>query len=216
MGVIERRAREKDDMRRNILDSAAELFLEHGYENVSMRKIAERIEYAPSTIYLHFRDKMDIVTNLCTTTFAELDRRLQEILDLGLPPLETLRRSLRTYIDFGRAHPSHYVFVFCTPSTVFKGMEQSSGAELYGCGMGSFERLRTGLRVCMEAGVLPQADVEVTAQSTWLMIHGVTSGLILETEFPFVDHEMLIEHALDRIIAGLLAQPAAAEKHARA
>lgn len=42
MGVAERRAREKDDLKRKILDTAAELFIEQGYENVSMRKIANR------------------------------------------------------------------------------------------------------------------------------------------------------------------------------
>lgn len=203
MGVAERRAREKDDLRKKILDTAADLFIEQGYENVSMRKIADRIEYAPSTIYLHFRDKVDIVANLCAATFGELDRRLQEILDLGLAPLETLHRSLRAYIDFGLDHPSHYVFVFCTPTSMFKDMEQSSGEQIYGCGMGSFGRLKNGLTACMAAGVIREADVELLAQSTWLMVHGITAGLICQAEFPFVDKEMLIEHSLGRLIGSL-------------
>lgn len=203
MGVAERRAREKDDLRKKILDTAAELFLEQGYENVSMRKIADRIEYAPSTIYLHFRDKVDIVANLCTMTFSELDRRLQEILDLRLPPMETLRQSLRAYIQFGLDHPSHYVFVFCTPSSMFKDMQQSSGEQLYGCGMGSFQRLVEGLQLCMATGHIRPGNVELIAQSTWLMMHGITSGLICEADFPFVDKEMLIDHSLDRILGSL-------------
>lgn len=203
MGVAERRAREKDDLRQKILDTAAELFIEHGYENVSMRKIADRIEYAPSTIYLHFRDKVDIVANLCTVTFGELDRRLQEIMDLGLAPWETMRRSLRAYIDFGLDHPSHYVFVFCTPTSMFAEMEQSTGEQIYGCGMGSFGRLRDGLTACMATGDIREGNVELMAQSTWLMMHGITSGLICEAEFPFVDKDLLIEHSLDRILGSL-------------
>lgn len=203
MGVAERRAREKDDLRKKILDSAAELFIEQGYENVSMRKIAERIEYAPSTIYLHFRDKIDIVANLCSATFGELDRRLEEIYTQGLGPMETLRRSLRAYIEFGLEHPSHYVFVFCTPSSTFQNMAAESGQAIYGCGMASFYRLIDGLRVCMEAGVIRRGNVDLLAQSTWLMIHGLTSGLVCAADFPFVDREMLIEHSLNRIIGSL-------------
>lgn len=203
MGVAERRAREKDDLKRKILDTAAELFIEQGYENVSMRKIADRIEYAPSTIYLHFRDKIDIVANLCTATFAELDRRLEEIYLMGMGPMETLRKSLRAYIDFGLDHPSHYAFVFCTPSAMFKDMEKESGQAIYGCGMASFYRLIDGLRVCMEAGLIRKGNLDLLAQSTWLMMHGVTAGLVCSADFPFVDKEMLIEHSLDRIVGSL-------------
>ncbi len=203
MGVAQRRAREKDELRRKILGAAAELFLEEGYQNVSMRKIAERIEYAPSTIYLHFQDKVQLVGYLCTETFAELDRRLEDIMELGLSPLETLRKSLRAYIDFGREYPSHYIFVFCTPESLFKNIEKESCQAVYGCGMSSFERLKAGLAECMHAGVIREADLELTAQSTWLMIHGITAGLVTCTSFPFVDKELLIEHSLDRIVGSL-------------
>ena len=61
MGVQERRAREKKELRGEILDAARDLFLREGYENVSMRKIAEKIEYSPTTIYLYFQDKADLL-----------------------------------------------------------------------------------------------------------------------------------------------------------
>ena len=117
--------------------------------------------------------------------------------------METLRRSLRAYIDFGLEHPSHYVFVFCTPSSMFQSMTEESGRAIYGCGMASFYRLIDGLRACMEAGVIRKANVDLVAQSTWLMMHGLTSGLVCAADFPFVNKEMLIEHTLDRIIASL-------------
>ena len=58
MGVQERRAREKENIREEILDAARTLFVKEGYENVSIRKIAAKIEYAPGTIYLYFEDKL--------------------------------------------------------------------------------------------------------------------------------------------------------------
>jgi AcrR family transcriptional regulator len=61
MGIVERRQREKQQMRRQILDTAMDLFIENGYEEVSIRRIADHIEYSPATIYLYFQDKDDIL-----------------------------------------------------------------------------------------------------------------------------------------------------------
>ena len=70
MGVHERRAREKKELRQEILDAARDLFLREGYENVSMRKIAEKIEYSPTTIYLYFQDKADLLDCICEETLG--------------------------------------------------------------------------------------------------------------------------------------------------
>ena len=72
MGITERREREREEVRRKILDAAHELFRREGYENVTMRRIAEAIEYSPTTIYNHFEDKDDLVKALCQEDFAAL------------------------------------------------------------------------------------------------------------------------------------------------
>lgn len=204
MGTAERRAREKDDLRRKIIHAATELFLQHGYESVSMRKIADRIEYAPSTIYLYFRDKTELLTSICRDTFQELDDRLDAIADLRLPLLEHLRHALRAYVDFGLAHPSHYIFVFCTKVQVGEGVDAAVAQQIHQAGDSSFGKLIEGLRMCMEAGLIAPADLEVTAQSVWLMMHGLTAGLAVNCGFPYVEHELLINSTLDRIVGSLL------------
>lgn len=60
MGIVQRKEREKEEMRRLILDAALRLFREHGYDGVSIRNIAEAIEYSPGTIYLYYKDKSEI------------------------------------------------------------------------------------------------------------------------------------------------------------
>src|SRR5438128_10701383 len=72
MGIIERREREREEIRRKILDAAHELFATEGYDHVTMRRIAEAIEYSPTTIYLHFKDKDELVHELCQEDFAKL------------------------------------------------------------------------------------------------------------------------------------------------
>jgi AcrR family transcriptional regulator len=61
MGIKERKELEKQKMRKLILDNAMKLFLEKGFENITIRHIAEKIEYSPATIYLYFKDKDEIM-----------------------------------------------------------------------------------------------------------------------------------------------------------
>src|SRR5882724_4499666 len=112
MSVQERRAREKANIREEILEAARALFVKEGYEHVSMRKIAEKIEYAPGTIYLYFRDKAEILERLCEETFSKLEQRMQAINADPSDPLEGLRRGLRTYVQFGIDNPHHYIVSF--------------------------------------------------------------------------------------------------------
>ena len=70
MGITERKAREKKDLRALILKTAEELFVREGYEKVSMRKIASRMEYSPTTIYHHFTHKAELFGCLLSSYHA--------------------------------------------------------------------------------------------------------------------------------------------------
>ena len=78
MGIKERREREKAEIREKILDAARDLFVSEGYEAVSMRKIADRIEYSPTAIYLHFKDKEAVMRELCDLDFLALALGVRE------------------------------------------------------------------------------------------------------------------------------------------
>ena len=75
MGTRERREREKGELRAKILDAARTLFMKDGYDAVSMRKIAEAIEYSPTAIYQYFPDKTTLVLALCEADFREWGQR---------------------------------------------------------------------------------------------------------------------------------------------
>src|SRR2546428_11503586 len=100
MGTTERKARHKADLKQEILDAARALFVKEGYESVSIRKIADKIEYAPGTISLYFREKAEILDRICEETFAKLLLKMNAIKQDTAPPLDKLRRGLRTYIQF--------------------------------------------------------------------------------------------------------------------
>ena len=73
MGIEERRDRERQAITDSILDAARELFLAEGYPSVSIRKIAERIEYSPAAIYSYYPSKDDIFLALAKEGFHRLD-----------------------------------------------------------------------------------------------------------------------------------------------
>ena len=200
MGVKERREREKEALRREILDAASELFVEEGYQSVSMRKIAEKIEYSPTTIYLYFRNKAELIATICDETFQEMIGIHEQINAHEPDPLARLRKGLRAYVDFGLAHPSHYILTFMTPFSDDDFPEEyvyesSSGGR-------SFDTLRSSVRYCVEHRVFRDVDVEVTSQALWAVIHGVTSLLIAHPQFPWADRDTVVDTAIDAAIAG--------------
>lgn len=207
MGIAERQTRDKEALRHKILQAAGELFIEQGYESVSLRKVAEKIEYAPSTIYLYFKDKAELLGSICLETFALLNERLDEIETRKLPPLAGLEAGLRSYIRFGMEHPHHYLatFTFRPPSPGSKQLCQLETVDQVG--FQSFDYLRRSVRNAMDAGVIRKSDLEVTCQSLWMLIHGVTTMCIqadCETGFPWNTPDRLIDCSMDIIIRGLL------------
>ena len=114
MGTKERRKREKENLRQEILDAARQLFLKNGYDNVSMRLIAEKIEYSPTTIYLYFKDKAELFRSICEETFGKLERELAAINSTDSDPVDCLRKGGEAYIRFGLRYPYHYQLVFLT------------------------------------------------------------------------------------------------------
>ena len=200
MGVQERKAREREELRQEILDSARDLFVEQGYEAVSMRKIADRIEYSPTTIYLYFRDKADLFDQLCGDTFQRLVERLGTIHKEGDDPVAGLRAGLRAYIDFGLENPAHYRLTFMTPH--IRRCEET-GSRADSMGQQAFGCLREAVAACVSTGRLRVNDIEITSQMLWSAAHGITSLLVNCCTFPWADREEIIHHLLDTLIGGL-------------
>ena len=108
----ERRKLPKAALREEIMNAAAELFAAEGYESASMRKIARRIGYTPMSIYLHFKDKADLLDCICEQAFAELYTR-HELVDAQISdPGQRLKAGMRAFIDFARQNPSYYRAIF--------------------------------------------------------------------------------------------------------
>lgn len=204
MGVKERKTREKENLRQEILDAASELFAREGYASVSMRKIADKIEYSPTTIYLYFKDKTDLLNQICEETFGKLIETVAAIeAKSSDTPVNCLQKGMRAYIEFGLKYPNHYEVTFITPIMDFLGSEAKpfEGST----GQKAFDYIARQVAGSMAAGEIKRGDVAVVSQTIWAAIHGVTALLISHRDFPFVKRKVLIDSVIGTTIKGLQA-----------
>src|SRR3954447_2839399 len=113
MGIKERQERDREAVGRSILDAARELFTAEGYQNVSIRKIAERIEYSPTAIYSYFPSKDDIFFALAEEGFRLLFCYGEACRDAApADPVERLRAMFLRYYEFSKEHPEYFALMF--------------------------------------------------------------------------------------------------------
>jgi AcrR family transcriptional regulator len=207
MGVKERRGREKSETRDKILDAARELFVTEGYEGVSMRRVAEKIEYSPTAIYVHFTDKNELFHELCRQDFARLQEVMQSA-DMPADPIERLRQIGRSYIQFGVRFPNHYVFMFMTPHLPQEPDEEDR--EIMGNPeKDAYAMLKRAVQEAINAGCFRDEvqDAELVSQTLWASVHGVISLNIAKCKDPWVEWrplEFRAEIMLDITLRGLL------------
>ena len=179
MGIQERRIREKKQLRQQILDAARALFITEGYESVSMRKVADRIEYSPTTIYLYFKNKADLLSALSEKTLHHLLDTLEGLSKDTGDPVMALRKAAKTYVEFGLTHPQDYELTFIIRPHHQRGLglEAGSGGER------AFHYLRPMVNECIRQKKFRQVDIETAGQALWSAMHGVTSLLIAYPDF---------------------------------
>ncbi len=207
MGTRERREREKTDMRGKILSAARTLFADHGYEEVTMRQIADRIEYSPTAIYHHFANKQELVGCLCDLDFEEFAGHFGEASGIA-DPIERIRAIGLAYLQFSVRRPHHYRFLFMTvlpPLPAPPPIHYSPERDAYAM-------LRTA---CQEAidqrRVRPDyTDADQLAQILWASLHGLISLRMVKGDQPWIpwrDLEQSARKAVEMMFHGILTEP---------
>lgn len=203
MGITERREREREEVRRKILDAARDLFATEGYPAVTMRKIAEAIEYSPTAIYGHFEDKDDLVHALCHEDFA----RLLGVFDgqaAPVDPIDRIRQLGRGYALFAEQNPNHYRFMFMTPGKLERTHELSEP------GQQAFLRVLAAVEEGIAQGRFRTTDALLIAQVLWASLHGAVALLVTykPEHFPVAPPAAdLVQQVCDNALRGFLKSP---------
>lgn len=184
MGIKERKKRDAGKMRSRILKAAMELYVKGGYDNVTMRRIAAKIEYSPGTIYLYFQNKKDIMLQLCYQGFERLLAQQDKLVKIA-DPLEKLSAGGRYYLAFALENPELYELMFAT-----KEILKESGPDEESVPLRAFRKFAENVKACLDAGIFSAGEVETTAIALWATLHGLAS-LLIKGRLRFLPEESL-------------------------
>jgi AcrR family transcriptional regulator len=199
MGTKERQQRDRDRLRDSILTAARELFVNEGYRNVSMRKIADRIEYSPAAIYSYFPSKDDIFFALAEEGFRKMAEQIGAQLAPLTDPLDRVRHGLRAFYDFSKSDPEFFELMFIDRSVP----SLSQDFQRFEFFQTLTARAEADLQECINRGVFsnrlnPAAALHVL----WVAMLGAATIRLSQRLAPGEDPDLLAHDVLESLIAG--------------
>jgi AcrR family transcriptional regulator len=205
MGIKERHERDREAVRRAILDAARELFVTEGYQNVSIRKVAERIEYSPAAIYLYFPSKDDIFFALAEEGF----RLLGDPVDFvnrdriaSLEPLDRIRAIFWRVYEFSCEHPQYFALMFVDRSVPRITREYERFTFVRDMRSHIIEQIQG----CIDAKVLPAAlNPAVACRLLIMAVLGVATMRLSDRLARAENADELARDVLNLMLAGLQA-----------
>jgi AcrR family transcriptional regulator len=203
MGIIERRQVEKETIRKKIIDAASEILAKEGYENLSIRKIANSIEYSPGIIYHYFKDKAEIVASVVEEGYGRILKNIGKVpVDIENPD-KAIVNGLRSYIGLMLETPQQFRAILMND---IEGVQEKVNILERGISKErkSVESLGKLVTLGIKKGRFREMDVELTAQILWTSTYGLVSRLILEKNINEEQKERLINHHFEILINGLI------------
>jgi AcrR family transcriptional regulator len=200
LASVQRREQQKANLRRSILTTAGDLFLEHGYEGFSLRQVAEHIGYSATTIYRYFANKDDLLFAIVSEGFQQFEQALQAAMRSTDNPSLRLEALGRAYIRFGIQNPVYYRLMFMQRADLL--FQRRAGQTQPP--IESFKTLRQAVQGALDAGELRRGNAESDSHALWALVHGITSLAVAQMpHFTGPDLERTIDIALAMSLEGL-------------
>jgi AcrR family transcriptional regulator len=199
-----RKAKGDGHLRRiEILEAAERIFVAEGYEGATIRKIADEVGVSSTALYMHFRDKDEILHEICYGVLKTLLQQNSEFAAMPADAVTRVRLLLEAYARMGLEHPNAYHLVYCaTPRVTISGspMQQATaeiGAQCYAHYVGI-------VREIAAEGRLRVADAECAAQALWTAVHGLVALMITRPNVDWRPADELISVMVDGLLHGLV------------
>ena len=172
MGIPERKAKEKEELKLLILQAARKLFVEQGVEQTTIRKIASKIEYSVGTVYVYYKDKNDILHDLHTQGFRQLGGEMKVLYNVT-DPMERLTALGRVYLQFALENPDMYdlMFTLKAPMEFLDSVKKDEWNE----GKATFGVLKATIKECIDRGHFAGHQLEPLSFAIWSTVHGMAS-----------------------------------------
>jgi AcrR family transcriptional regulator len=200
-----RTPRESAEFRDRIIAVARALFVEQGFEAVSIRKIAQRAGCPPMTFYVVFKSKRELLRHIWEDVFADLLQGCVAAVEAADGAEAKLVALFRAMSDYWLAHPDNYRVVFMHQDKV-----ASSDEAYYVESSGIQDRLKLVDEIIAEGvaeGVFAPADPALSAQVLLVAMVGLAHALITIPEFPWL-RDQLADRTIAMLVGGLKTPPA--------
>jgi AcrR family transcriptional regulator len=202
--------RRRNKIRARILSAAETVFAREGVEGLSIRRLAENIDYSPAAIYKYFSSKDELVDELKESFFAQILENVHRIADRSTPFADRARDCLSTYIRVATNKPHHYAAAFAGESASAGPVDTEPGFEVSNKGQ-AFNVLRDMIAEGVELGAFRrEIDPSLAAKSAWASMHGlammiahIPSFPALKDGQPVMEREAFIEYHVDQVIRGM-------------
>ena len=197
-----RKAKGDGHLRRvEILEAAERIFLAEGYHGATIRKIADEVGVSSTALYMHFRDKDQILLEICDGAIGRLLAYTEQIAGQPVDPVSRVRMMAEGYVGFALANPNAYQLVFCSPMQAIAPDKQAATMAL---GERCFGRFLDVVMEIAAEGRLRTGTPESAAQVMWTACHGVVSLLISRPTFPWEAPDDLQRVLVEGLLFGLV------------
>ncbi|MGD8749377.1 MAG: TetR/AcrR family transcriptional regulator [Balneolaceae bacterium] len=178
MGTEERKAREKERRRNQIIDAAEKVIFSQGLDQATMDEIAEEAELSKGTLYLYFKNKNELYMAITERGSQILNDRIAKIFSGAHTGLELIRLLGETYLDFVRKNPDYFkAFMYYESLSDAEELEKSEFAQT--CESNRREALNymiRALQIGMQDGTIDQSyDPKELAVLLWSSTRGITT-----------------------------------------
>jgi len=202
MGSVERKEREAAELKTRIIEAAAAIIAEEGYDRLSIRGIAERIEYSPAIIYHYFRDKGEIVAHLVEVGYRRIADSVKGAPVYADDPVRTLYEAFSAYSRIVLESPNLFRIAL-----LGQGWELPDEIRILSEGVSkereSIGRLTEFVRAFCESGKFRPLEPELAAQVILSAVHGLLARFILEPSVPPKRREKLLRTLIEVLVLGL-------------
>jgi len=193
----------------NIIEEAMKLILEMGFNNMSLRKLADRVGMSATNIYYYYSSKDEIYLNIQIKGFQALEKRLEKIYTPVNDPLDNLRKMIQAYLDFGFSNPDYYQIMLNsdTPRYLeYKNKNKNMEPIAYKAKQMAINAISVPLKVIAQISegndAIPENDIDFRAYQLWITLHGIVTlnnrNILLELD------EIIPDKLIDRMCEELM------------
>jgi AcrR family transcriptional regulator len=198
MGIVERRTRQKEEVRASILHAAWALVLAEGWQSLSIRKIADAIEYSVPVIYDHFENKEAILLEFTKDGFNSLAEKVRETKAKYIMATEQLEAIAFAYWDFAFDNKEYYQIMFGLGIPSCDVAKKTPELAAFG------EIIMDIIKEITGAASKLDANVFLKFQTFWSTLHGLVSiNMMGQSSSPVEMNKMILRDAMYGFIKGV-------------